>query len=662
MSLIRTAPSLRRTLLAGSIAFGAAATAVLIGSSVASNGIREALDANNEELRAEQRIADQIVVAAYGQQIAAFRHIQNPSAAALAEFRARGAKAYGEIRKYLFLQMPHSSRLKVEEIKEVHQEFEVAAQRAFDLAGRSGQPDMQRRLAALNRHGARLEQTVADFVRDRERQGMAARAHLEGRLYLLQLAQLGGALLIAVSAIVFASLVRRRVMVPLAALSVAVRRVGEGDNDVRVPPPRDTEFRDLARHVEVMAHRIRTARREAQERNDELQLALADLQRAQQELVQREKLSAMGEMLAGLAHELNNPLAGVLGLAEVLKADVGRSTDPRMHELHRELIAPLVKEAVRARDLVRNLLHFARASNASLEPVPLGDCVDVAVGLCRHRFAQQQCRIRVQVPDAVHVTAQAQKLEHAIINVVTNALHAIQGSDGSCLTIRCDVTPQSVLLHFEDNGPGFTDVERAFDPFYTTKPVGEGTGLGLSLVHRFVTEFGGSVRAENRPEGGARVTFVLNRAASPRLAPHAPEPTAAIEPSATPPRRVLVAEDEPALRQIQKRLLRGLGLDVLLVGTGRDAITALESGVFDLVITDLRMPGDVSGYDLLAWLERERPDLAASALVVTGDIAGAPPLLGGSGGRVITKPFQREEYESRVRAALAQGEPAASLA
>lgn len=645
--------SLRRTLLAGSIAFGAAATGVLLASSFASNAIRKELDANNEALRTEQRIADHIVGAAYGQQLAAFRYMQNPSAASLHEFRLRGAEAYGEIRKYLFREMPRASRLKVEQIKEVHQEFEVAAQRAFDLADRADLPEMRERVEQLTSDGDRLEATVRDFIRDREQQGILARARLERRLLLLQVAQMAGAILIALSAVVFAGLVRQRVVVPLSDLADAVRRVGDGEADVKVAPQRDAEFRQLADHVELMARRIRAARQEAEERNAALSRALGDLQRAQQELVQREKLSAMGEMLAGLAHELNNPLAGVLGLAELLKADVSDSPNPKVRELKRELVDPLVTEAVRARDLVRNLLHFARASESTLEPVRLAETVDVAVGLCRHRFAQQRTEIRVEVPAELHVIAQTQKLEHAIINVVSNALHAIDDGAGTGLTVRAVREGASVMLHFEDDGPGFSEVERAFDPFYTTKPVGEGTGLGLSLVHRFLQEFGGSVRADNRAEGGARVTFVLeaatgdssfSAAGADAMRGRTPEPA--------PRRRVLVAEDEPALREIQRRVLVGLGLEPVLVANGRDAIGALEQGEFDLVISDLRMPGDVSGLDLLAWLDRERPHLARTALIVTGDISGPLPDEALAEERVLTKPFRRDEYEARVKASL----------
>lgn len=652
--------TLRRAVLVGSVTFGVAATLAILALVLASVNIRKALDRSDEQLKVEQRIADHIVDAAYGQQLAAFRFLHQPGPAILRQFRESGLLAYGEIQKYLFRDMPLGSRMKVELIKEAHEDFEVAAHLAFDRAASGESLRVEESVNALSHQGSILQETVRRFIRDRELQREVLRARLETRLLRLETALMAAALVLALSVILMAELLRRRVMLPLNDLSLAVRELGDGVRTVYMPPQRYQEFQLLANSFDRMASRIHDSRREIEDRNAELTQTLNDLRRAQQELVQHEKLSAMGEMLAGLAHELNNPLAGVLGIAEILQSDTAASADPEVRRMGATLVEPLVAESIRARNIVRNLLNFARASEPHLERVRLAEPVAVAVGLCRHRFAQHQYAIEIEVADDLYVVAQTQKLEHVIINVVNNALDALKDGGGSRLRISAATEAGVVVVRFDDDGAGFQQLERAFDPFYTTKEVGEGTGLGLALVHRFVGEFGGAVTAENLEGTGARVTLRLAAFRDDAGAtngdvtktPAVPEGDTVPTPTAT---RVLVVEDEPAIREVQRRLLSRLGCEVTTAANAADACTAILAGEFDLVITDLRMPGAMSGHDLLQWLSRKRPALARTALVVTGDIeADAADGSTLAPDRVLTKPFDRGEYELRVKRALVE--------
>ncbi len=651
--------SLRGVMLVTAIAFGSLLIASMGLLLSLSASIRQALDRSTEQLMVEQRIADRIVSASYGQQLAAYRVLESPRASSLQEFRAHGEEAYAGIRQYLLRPLPLSARLKVETIKEAHQDFEVAAQHAFDLA-LGGEPGAARaRTQTVTDKAAKIEGAVGSFMADREQNRLELRAGQEAALQRLQRAMIALTIALAVAALILASVLRRLVMLPIYDLATAVRALGAGADLVRVAPQRYREFQLLADSFDGMAEKVHDARAEVQTRNQELLKAMEDMQHLQRELVQHEKLSAMGEMLAGLAHELNNPLAAILGIAECLKLDLSESNGRAGRGTVAALIDPLVAESLRARDLVRNLLHFSRASESQLESVRLSRAMELAISLRRHVFVQNGKTIDVDVAPDLYVVAHQQKLELAIINLMNNALDAMSGAPGCALHIQAHRTENIVVIVFQDEGPGFLRPERVFEPFYTTKPVGSGTGLGLSLVHRFVEQFGGTVSAENARPTGARVTIRLIAAPAPTAEPgHSDQirtPGGSdVEPSVSIRPRILIVDDEQTICEVQRRMLRQLAVDVETVASGEEACAKLRQGPYDLIITDLRMPGPVDGRELIEWIARERPELASRTLVATGELMDLP-------GRVVStipdeqmiqKPFDRADYLFRVKRAL----------
>lgn len=226
----------------------------------------------------------------------------------------------------------------------------------------------------------------------------------------------------------------------------------------------------------------------------------------EEDVVQSEKLQAMGSMLAGLAHELNNPLASVLGYSELLRERILAGPPEQADEL-REMVDPLVAEAMRARELIRSLLQFSRTSMPVLAAVNVAQALNVVVSLRSYTFTQAGLVLDVNVPDDLWVVAEQQKLQQVFLNIINNALDAMTEEGGTGLAITGRTVANGIEIVFEDDGPGFENPRRVFDPFYTTKPVGTGTGLGLTLVHRFQGEFGGSVAVRNRPDRGATVTL-----------------------------------------------------------------------------------------------------------------------------------------------------------
>lgn len=670
---------LRTTLLLTSLIVLSSAGAVVVGSVALAMSWRDAVEKDTEAFLEQQRIADQIVALTYEQQLAAYRFLQRPNTLHLTEFRSRGDSVYRAIRGYLIYDLSMDARLQVENIKETHQRFEVVAERGIDLAQRGRWDAALVRVGGLDERAADLQIAVSRFLSARARQRDAFRMQYQVLSKRLRVALLFVAVALVALGYLVSGLLRRGVLRPLNELATAARRLGEGDASARVPQQSYEEFDVVASGFNQMADRVQASRESAVAQNRELRQALDHLHTTQEELVQHEKLSAMGQMLAGLAHELNNPLGGILGMAECLRQELSESPDAGARGMGRDLAAPLEREALRANALVRSLLSFARKPGGTLESVGLAAAVSTAVGLRAHAFAQAGKTLHVDVSPSLHVIADSQKLQHAVVNLVNNALDAVIAGGGEGLAIRAHPDGDAYLrLDFDDDGTGIENIDEAFTPFYTTKKAGEGTGLGLVLVQRFMNEFGATVEAANRPHGGARITLRLRRGAAPQtdqpewtlevpaVSPiqyvtsaqgRSVEPAlarvsdTAAETSTRP--RVLVVDDEPSIREIQRRLLTRAGLDVLVAAGGSEARDIMQRENVDLVVSDLRMPGEMDGYALLQWMERERPGLAETALLATGDVSGtASVALPVPPDRILNKPFAGTEFVERVLAAL----------
>ncbi len=259
------------------------------------------------------------------------------------------------------------------------------------------------------------------------------------------------------------------------------------------------ELARLSRAFADLVHRLR-------ERNEELARSVAALEAARDELVRSERLATVGRLAAGVAHEVGNPLASVVGYLEFLRDERGVDPDTRA-----DLLARMDREVERIRLTIRNLLDFSRPSPAEPRSVDLTEVVASAVELVRVQRKLRGVEIEVS-GSAPPVTAVAERLRQVLVNLLLNAADAVAG-DGR-VWVRLSADERMARIDVKDDGPGVPEVDaaRLFDPFFTTKPAGEGTGLGLAICQRIVEEAGGTLWFEPS-EGGASFAFTLPRAA-----------------------------------------------------------------------------------------------------------------------------------------------------
>ncbi len=384
--------------------------------------------------------------------------------------------------------------------------------------------------------------------------------------------------------------------------------------------------------------------------------AMADLtqrRRAEEALRQSEKLAAMGSLLAGVAHELNNPLSVVLGQAALLSATVQESPLAERAE-------KIVRAAERCARIVRNFLALARQRPPERQRVQVNRLVQEAVELLAYPLRVDDVEVVQDLaPGLPELWADPHQLHQVIVNLVTNAHHAMrQTPPPRRLTFmtRFHAPQKRVSLTVGDTGPGIPPEVQAhiFEPFFTTKAPGEGTGLGLSLCQRAIEEHGGSIGIESRRgERGAVFRIELPVEAPPVLLPEA-RPSAERRPVRD--KTVLVVDDEPEIAQILADLLAEDGHRVDVAPSGIAALTRLAERAYDLILSDVRMP-ELDGPGLYREVERRYPHLRCRFVFVTGDALG--PETREFFARVdvpgLGKPFALDEVRRVVRQVLGPG-------
>ena len=498
---------------------------------------------------------------------------------------------------------------------------------------------------------AMLDQLTALADHERARAGLIARDDLLGRQRALREAAsavrrdtlvwlaLG---LLVVPALTY--VVRRRVWRPLHELEAGLAQVADGDLTVGVPVHGSDELGRLAEHFNAMT---RVLRDRAEEQG---------------------RFAAAGELLAGVAHEVNNPLMAIAAHAE------NRLADPAFEGEQRGEMTQILRQARRATKLLRGLLRFVRASEREVTNVNLNDVVRGALDLVSYRFGVDEVTVGGRLDASLPpVQGDAIKLEQVVVNLLSNAIDALRAvTPPRHLTVDTWVQDGIVSVAVGDNGKGVASefAQRLFRPFATTKGR-RGTGLGLYISRQIAREAGGDLALTAPPGFGARFVLSLPVAApaasasvpstdpappptAPAPAPSsgAPSPAAASAPPAVGSLagvRVLIVEDEEAVRRPMVRYLTRRGAVVDEAADGVEGLARLRAQPAHVILADLRMPR-MGGVELYAQLEEERPELAARVLFLSGDVSqlAAPGNTPVPRERVLVKPVELAELERRI--------------
>jgi len=380
---------------------------------------------------------------------------------------------------------------------------------------------------------------------------------------------------------------------------------------------------------------------------------VTDQQAMESQLIQSEKLAAVGQLVSGVAHELNNPLTSIAGLSEFLleQQELGPKDRDHLQVIH--------EQAERAGRIVRNLLTFARKGPGERARVNLNDVVQRTLLLVSYDLKLKDIRTEKNLGSGIpDVVGDRHALQQVVLNLVTNAAHALAGHEaGRPRTIRINTWfDERVRLRVADTGPGIPEevLPHLFTPFFTTKEPGHGTGLGLSITYSIVEAHGGQITVERPAEGGAAFLVQLPPAGADVPQRHSAE----VEAHPLPPaarRTILLVDDDPAVRRMIKALFGREGHTVEVARNPGQALDLARARTYDLILADGQ--ASARGRRFVEELVEARPDLRDRILVATGDVRPTTEVaLGQLGLRYVRKPFNLRDLRdeaARVWAAAA---------
>lgn len=378
--------------------------------------------------------------------------------------------------------------------------------------------------------------------------------------------------------------------------------------------------------------------------------------RLEEQLEHQERIRSVGQAVAGVAHELGNPLGAILGASELLEPHVFTSAG-------RGYLQRLVDQTLRARELIRNLLSFVRGEDPVAVPVSASALVSEATRFLAFEFSDKGIHIQIRhEEDTPPVSVAPAEIQQVLINLLINAQQVLEGRPEPCVTVETGSRDGRVRIAVRDNGPGIPAhvLPHLFEPFFTTRAPGVGTGLGLSIAQGIVHRHGGELLARNHEDGGA-LFEVLLPAAGRRDKP-APDPTEAMMPGTHhDPARVLIVDDDEAVRQVISQALSNAGHEVDEASSAEVALTRAQSREYHLILCDLTLPG-MNGRDFHRRLSTLRPELAARVVFASGGepTADLDAFLQQVGASYLRKPFSVRRVLQLASAARSQASSGAA--
>jgi signal transduction histidine kinase len=389
---------------------------------------------------------------------------------------------------------------------------------------------------------------------------------------------------------------------------------------------------------------LKEANAELAARAMQLQLEIHNRERAEEELLQSRKMEAIGQLVGGVAHDFNNLLTVVLSGLRLME----RNTDPARRASTTEAMRQAVE---RGAGLTRQLLAFARRQTLKPEVIDVGARLSAMRDLLE-RSLRADILVDIRVAsDLWPVKSDPTQLELAILNLAVNARDAMP--KGGVLTIGAENTMDDagefVTITVHDTGIGMSDAVKArvFEPYFTTKQAGQGTGLGLAQVYGIVTQGGGTVRVESAANAGTSIILRLPRSHEPIAAAAAPQERVATEMLAG--KRVLIVEDDDAVAGVVETLAREVKCQPTRASSAAAALAILSEGRrFDLIFSDIVMPGEMNGFELAQEIDRRYP---GTPIILTTGFSGSADI--GNRYPVLRKPYQPEEFERLLSSVLA---------
>jgi len=402
-----------------------------------------------------------------------------------------------------------------------------------------------------------------------------------------------------------------------------------------------------------------------------------DLQESRDQLLQSEKLAAIGRLVAGVAHELNNPLTSIIGIAQILQT----------YEVNQEIsdyLASLVREAHRTANIVRSLLDFSRQHKPNKGIIEIHQVLKSVFDILAYDLRSNNINLVTEFsPDVPSTMADPHKLQQVFVNLITNAKQALVESkeDGQLTVVTqtgaslynkrsCGrqgmadpVIDKVIRIIVRDTGPGIPAavLPHVFDPFYTTKPIGGGTGLGLSVCHGIIREHGGYMWVESTEGKGASFYVelpVITPDTYRRSDNQENEPAANRQDMTPAAANLLIVEDEESIRRVMARYLESSGYTVSQAADGEQAYAMILGNNYDLIICDIRMPR-LSGDALYSRLKQREPQKNSRFLIITGDLVSgeSAQFLKETALPYLSKPFEMEELAKKVAAVIPKKMP-----
>jgi two-component system NtrC family sensor kinase len=373
--------------------------------------------------------------------------------------------------------------------------------------------------------------------------------------------------------------------------------------------------------------------------------SLERLRETQSQLVQAGKMTALGQLVSGVAHELNNPLSVIIGYGQLL-------LHRQIPEPYRHPVELMVGQADRMAKIVRNLLFFARQRAPERVAVDINQVIEQTLALRQHQLALSAITVERDLAELPTVTGDPQQLQQVFLNLVLNAEQAILAARrGSQITFRTRRSDDGRFVRADvvDDGPGISaaDLPHVFEPFFTTKEVGLGTGLGLSVSYGIVQEHDGTLTATSEP---GHTVFTIELPVGVVAAVTGVPRPAVLAGLSSQARRALVVEDEPEVADLIQALLTEVGWRVDLAHGGHTGLDQVRQRSYDLIVTDLRM-AEGDGAEFYRNAVMENPALKSRFVFMTGDLASpdAMAFLESVKGPVVEKPFAPDQFMEAVQ-------------